>query len=213
MTIWQLSGVLILPLPLFPRTLRPGRSPKDPPDGQVSRGPSGRAGLPRTLRTSRYPEDIAGTDEYPSLQYRPDDHGRRETVLAVGAVHHVDRDAVRVARVDRPHHRKRPRRAHRPAFGHPVGGRQATDHRRLVPLPRRRRDWALGTGGAAMSYGAYGVSIWAMTLAPIAVVAALRETSILFAVLIGWLLFGERMDGPKWVAVALIVTGVALTRL
>lgn len=79
--------------------------------------------------------------------------------------------------------------------------------------PRRPRDWALGSLGAAASYGAYGVSIWAMTLAPIAVVAALRETSILFAVLIGWLLFGERMDAPKWVAVALIVGGVALTRL
>ncbi|TNC74836.1 DMT family transporter [Rubellimicrobium roseum] len=80
-------------------------------------------------------------------------------------------------------------------------------------VPRRPRDWIFGTGGAAASYGAYGISIWAMTLAPIAVVAALRETSILFAVLIGWLAFGERMDGPKWSAVALIVAGVALTRL
>lgn len=82
-----------------------------------------------------------------------------------------------------------------------------------APLPRRPRDWLLGAMGAAASYGAYGVSIWAMTLAPIAVVAALRETSILFAVLIGWLLFGERMDGPKWAAAGLIVAGVMLTRL
>jgi drug/metabolite transporter (DMT)-like permease len=74
-------------------------------------------------------------------------------------------------------------------------------------------DWLLGSLGALASYGAYGVSIWAMTLAPIAVVAALRETSILFAVLIGWMLFGERMDGGKWAAVGLIVAGVALTRL
>jgi uncharacterized membrane protein len=44
-------------------------------------------------------------------------------------------------------------------------------------------------------------------------VAALRETSILFAVLIGWLLFGERMDRGKWTAVGLIAAGVALTRL
>jgi drug/metabolite transporter (DMT)-like permease len=80
-------------------------------------------------------------------------------------------------------------------------------------IPRRPQDWVLGSLGSAASYGAYGVSIWAMTLAPIAVVAALRETSILFAVLIGWLLFGERMDGAKWAAVALIVAGVVLTRL
>jgi drug/metabolite transporter (DMT)-like permease len=80
-------------------------------------------------------------------------------------------------------------------------------------VPRRPVDWALGTAGSVASYGAYGVSIWAMTLAPIAVVAALRETSILFAVLIGWLAFGERMDRAKWLAVGLIVSGVALTRL
>jgi drug/metabolite transporter (DMT)-like permease len=79
--------------------------------------------------------------------------------------------------------------------------------------PRRSRDWLLGSAGAVASYGAYGVSIWAMTRAPIAVVAALRETSILFAVLLGWLIFGERMDGPKWGAVGLIVLGVVLTRL
>lgn len=80
-------------------------------------------------------------------------------------------------------------------------------------LPRRPRDWALGAGGALASYGAYGVSIWAMTIAPIAVVAALRETSILWAVLIGWLLFGERMDARKGLAALLIVAGVVLTRL
>lgn len=80
-------------------------------------------------------------------------------------------------------------------------------------VPGRPRDWALGSLGSAASFGSYAVSIWAMTIAPIAVVAAMRETSILFAVLIGWLLFGERMDGPKWMAVGLIVAGVALTRL
>lgn len=83
----------------------------------------------------------------------------------------------------------------------------------IAVVPRRPRDWALGSLGSAASYGAYGVSVWAMTRAPIAVVAALRETSILFAVLIGWLAFGERMDGAKWLAVGLIVAGVLLTRL
>jgi drug/metabolite transporter (DMT)-like permease len=71
----------------------------------------------------------------------------------------------------------------------------------------------MGTFASVASYGAYAVSIWAMTLAPIAVVAALRETSILFAVLIGWLVFGERMTGEKAVASVVIVAGVMLTRL
>lgn len=80
-------------------------------------------------------------------------------------------------------------------------------------LPRDGRAWAQGFSASAASYGAYAVSIWAMTVAPIAVVAALRETSILFAVLIGWLAFGERMDRMKALAAVLIVCGVILTRL
>ena len=80
-------------------------------------------------------------------------------------------------------------------------------------LPRDRRSWGVASFASAASYGAYAVSIWAMTIAPIAVVAALRETSILFAVLIGWLVFGEPMDRGKIIAAALIVGGVMLTRL
>lgn len=85
--------------------------------------------------------------------------------------------------------------------------------RGLSVVPRDRRAWAGGMAASAASYGAYAVSIWAMTVAPIAVVAALRETSILFAVLIGWLVFGERMDRGKALAAALIVAGVVLTRV
>jgi drug/metabolite transporter (DMT)-like permease len=80
-------------------------------------------------------------------------------------------------------------------------------------VPRDGQAWRMGTLASAASYGAYAVSIWAMTLAPIAVVAALRETSILFAVLIGWLAFGERMSGVKAVAAGVIVLGVMLMRL
>lgn len=80
-------------------------------------------------------------------------------------------------------------------------------------IPRNWQAWRMGAVASAASYGAYAVSIWAMTLAPIAVVAALRETSILFAVLIGWLIFGERMTGEKALAAIVIVGGVMLTRL
>lgn len=80
-------------------------------------------------------------------------------------------------------------------------------------IPRHFHAWRMGSLASAASYGAYAVSIWAMSFAPIAVVAALRETSILFAVLIGWLVFGERMNGEKALAAAVIVAGVILTRL
>ena len=80
-------------------------------------------------------------------------------------------------------------------------------------LPRSRKPWIVGTVAGAASYGAYGISVWAMTLAPIALVAALRETSILFAVLIGWLAFGERMTKGKALAAVVIIAGVMITRL
>lgn len=80
-------------------------------------------------------------------------------------------------------------------------------------LPTQPKAWAVGSFASLASYGAYAISIWAMTVAPIAVVAALRETSILFAVLIGWLAFGERMTRDKAMAAGLIVLGIVVTRL
>ncbi|HEY0214046.1 MAG TPA: DMT family transporter [Paenirhodobacter sp.] len=75
------------------------------------------------------------------------------------------------------------------------------------------RAWLTAGIAALTSYVAYAVSIWAMTKAPIALVAVLRETSILFAVLIGWLVFGERMTRAKALAAVLIVCGVIMTRI
>ncbi len=76
-----------------------------------------------------------------------------------------------------------------------------------------RAVWISGGVAGLASYVAYSIAVWAMTQAPIALVTALRETSILFAVLIGWLLFSERMGAGKAVAAILIVGGAALTRL
>jgi drug/metabolite transporter (DMT)-like permease len=75
------------------------------------------------------------------------------------------------------------------------------------------RVWRTNGLAALASYGAYAIAVWAMTQAPIALVTALRETSILFAVLIGWFFFGDRMDRGKVIAVSLIICGVMLTRL
>lgn len=75
------------------------------------------------------------------------------------------------------------------------------------------RAWGLGALAAVASYASYAIAVWGMTQAPIALVTALRETSILFAVLIGWLIFGERMDRGKALAALFIVGGVILTRV
>lgn len=76
-----------------------------------------------------------------------------------------------------------------------------------------RKAWIIGSLAAMASYSAYAIAVWAMTVAPIALVSALRETSILFAVLIGWLIFGDRMDRHKVIAAGLIITGVIVTRI
>ncbi len=75
------------------------------------------------------------------------------------------------------------------------------------------RGWLMGLAAAAASFGAYAIAVWAMTRAPIALVGALRETSVLFALLLGWWLFGERLGPGKLAAAGLIVLGVAVTRM
>lgn len=84
---------------------------------------------------------------------------------------------------------------------------------RRAALPTRPRDWIMGAVASTASYFSYAIAVWAMTVAPIALVAALRETAILFAVLIGWLGFGESMTRGKALSVLLILGGVMLTRL
>lgn len=76
-----------------------------------------------------------------------------------------------------------------------------------------RRTWVLGGLASVASYGAYAIAVWAMTQAPIQLVTALRETSILFAVVIGWVAFGDRMDRGKFIAAGFILAGVVVSRL
>jgi len=73
--------------------------------------------------------------------------------------------------------------------------------------------WRSGVTAGALSLGAYWIVIWAFTLAPLALVAALRETCVLFAMLIGVFLLREHVSPGGWVSAALIVTGVVLMRL
>lgn len=70
-----------------------------------------------------------------------------------------------------------------------------------------------GAAAGALSLGSYWIAIWAFTLAPIALVAALRETSVLFAMLIAVFLLGEKASAQRWLAAALILAGIVLMRL
>lgn len=80
---------------------------------------------------------------------------------------------------------------------------------RRVALAYARQRWPLATLGGLASLGSYGIALWAMTRAPVAAVAALRETSVIFAALIGvWLLkeghIGRRIAGAATVAAGVI---------
>ncbi len=73
--------------------------------------------------------------------------------------------------------------------------------------------WKAGLVGGALSLAAYWIAIWAMTVAPIALVAALRETSVLFAAAIAVLILKEPLQRPRIIAAFMIVTGLVLIRL
>ena len=72
--------------------------------------------------------------------------------------------------------------------------------------------WKTGLAAGAMSLGSYWIAVWAFTQAPIALVAALRESSILFAILIAAFVMRERVSGWRWGSALMIAAGVALTR-
>ncbi len=74
-------------------------------------------------------------------------------------------------------------------------------------------NWKAGLVGGALSLIAYWIAIWAMTVAPIALVAALRETSVVFAVVIGVLFLGEKLTAARAVSVAVVILGLVLMRL
>jgi drug/metabolite transporter (DMT)-like permease len=74
-------------------------------------------------------------------------------------------------------------------------------------------DWASGIVAGFLSAAAYAIAMWAMTRAPVASVASLRETSILFAMLISVLALGEKMTGWRGAAALSIVAGVIALRM
>jgi drug/metabolite transporter (DMT)-like permease len=73
--------------------------------------------------------------------------------------------------------------------------------------------WKTGIVGALLSVGAYWIAIWAMTEAPIASVAALRETSILVVMLLSMRVLKETVTMARLGGAMLIVAGAVLIRL
>ncbi len=80
-------------------------------------------------------------------------------------------------------------------------------------IPAMRRYWRRGFAGGALQVLSYGIAIWAMTVAPIAIVATLRETSVLFGAVIAVVILKEPLRAARVVAALLIVFGLILIRV
>lgn len=87
----------------------------------------------------------------------------------------------------------------------PAPGQSVTRGRSAVLLLR-------GMAGGASSLVSYALALWAMTVAPVGQVAALRETAMLFAVLLAWMFLGEHPSRRGIAAVVCIAAGAALLR-
>src|SRR3954452_1914663 len=83
----------------------------------------------------------------------------------------------------------------------------------VLTLPKTYRDWITGLGGGALQLGSYGIAIWAMTGGPVAIVAALRETSVLFGAVIPVAVLGEPLRAVRVAAAVTIVAGLVLIRM
>jgi drug/metabolite transporter (DMT)-like permease len=83
--------------------------------------------------------------------------------------------------------------------------------RPLLAEVSARKTVALVAG--VLSAGAYAVVLWAMTRAPIALVAALRETSVIFAAVIGTAMLGEPFGRKRVIAAASVAAGIVAIKL
>ncbi|MEO7547399.1 MAG: EamA family transporter [Ramlibacter sp.] len=82
-----------------------------------------------------------------------------------------------------------------------------------VVWPYARKRLPVAAGAAVASFGSYGIALWAMSKAPVATVAALRETSVLFAAVLGSWFLKEAFTLRRAVGTGVIVAGVMALRL
>ncbi len=75
------------------------------------------------------------------------------------------------------------------------------------------KHWRMGLLGGLLSLASYWIVIWAMTVISVPVAVALRETSVVFAMVLGVIWLKEPWSAGRWLAVVLVLIGVLLIRL
>lgn len=81
-----------------------------------------------------------------------------------------------------------------------------------VPHYLARNRWRILVG-AVFTAGSYGVALWAMTRAPVALVAVLRETSVLFGAVFGAAFLREKFTRRRLVATGAVLAGLVALKL
>ena len=89
----------------------------------------------------------------------------------------------------------------------------AASRRRAEFKALLRQRYRIGLIGGLGTAGSYGLALWAMTLAPVASVAALRETSILFVLVISVVVLKERMTARRLISAVVIAAGAVVIRM
>jgi drug/metabolite transporter (DMT)-like permease len=82
--------------------------------------------------------------------------------------------------------------------------------RRRMALPLRTRETWKALAGGLLSFGSYGAIIAALALGNVGTVSALRETSIVFSALIGWMFLGEALTLRRALVCLTVTAGAAL---
>jgi drug/metabolite transporter (DMT)-like permease len=76
-----------------------------------------------------------------------------------------------------------------------------------------RANFARALVGGACTFGSYGLALWAMTHAPIALVAALRETSVIFGTVIAATCLHENVSPLRYLAILGVTAGAIAIKL
>jgi drug/metabolite transporter (DMT)-like permease len=76
-----------------------------------------------------------------------------------------------------------------------------------------RRHWLRAAIGGACSVGSYGIALWAMTRAPVALVAVLRETSVIFAAVLAALVLKEKLTRRRLIATGAVLAGLIALKI
>lgn len=78
--------------------------------------------------------------------------------------------------------------------------------------PQVQKTWKIGMFAGVVSLIAYWIVIWAMTQAPMAMVSAVRETSMIFAVLFGVFFLKERLNLARLASTAVTLAGAVMLK-